>query len=117
MRLYDAELQEAVMYLLLAQNDATQTPTTGSTPSDATGRLAELKVETLDFIQANGVEFAINLLIAGVIYYIGRIAAHMITGIVRRGLQRAKVDAMLVSFLANILYAVLLVVVVMAALN
>jgi small conductance mechanosensitive channel len=59
----------------------------------------------------------INLLIAGVIYYVGKIAAHLITGIVRRGLQRAKVDAMLVSFLVNIVYAVLLVVVVMAALS
>lgn len=96
------------MYLLLAQGDTNQT---------ATGRLREFKDETLELIQANGVEFAINLLIAGVIYYGGKIAAHIITGIVRRGLQRAKVDAMLVSFLENILYAILLVVVVMAALS
>src|SRR5690606_11685688 len=49
--------------------------------------------------------------------YVGKIATHVITGIVRRALQRAKVDAMLVSFLVNILYAVLLVIIVMAALS
>jgi small conductance mechanosensitive channel len=117
MRVYDSDLQETQMYLLLAQNDAGQTPATGAAATGAVRRLAELKDHTLDFIQVNGVEFVINLLIAGIIYYVGKIAAHVLTRIVRRGLQRTKVDPMLVRFLENILYALLLVMVVMAALS
>jgi small conductance mechanosensitive channel len=84
---------------------------------DAARRLTELKDQALDSIQTNGVQFLINLLIAGVIYYVGKIAAHLLAGILRRALQRTKVDAMLIGFLVNIVYAVLLVIVIMAALS
>lgn len=102
------------MNLVLAQNNPAATPTDSAV---AERRLAELRDHTLDFLQANGIEFVINLLIAGVIFLVGRFAARMLSGVVRRGLQRAKLDAMLVSFLVNIVYAVLLVMVVMGALS
>jgi len=109
------------MYLLLAQDDTGTGSETGDSAAvaaeGAAARLATMKDEALDYVQTHGLEFVINLLIAGVIYYVGKIAAHILTGIVRRALMRAKVDDMLVRFLENIVYAVLLIIVIMAALS
>lgn len=105
------------MNLLLAQNNAAATPAESPLARDAADRLSELRDQTLDFLQANGIALVINLLVAGVIFLVGRFAARMLTGVVQRGLQRARVDPMLVSFLVNIVYALLLVVVVMGALS
>lgn len=99
------------MFVLLAQAD------TSTAAQDAASRLAEVKDEALDFLQTSGIEFLINLIVALVIYYAGKIAAGFITRIVGRALERAKIDEMLVRFLTNIVYAMLLVVVVMAALS
>ncbi|RMF97233.1 MAG: mechanosensitive ion channel family protein [Gammaproteobacteria bacterium] len=62
-------------------------------------------------------ELGINLLIALLIFFIGRLLAGWLTRIVRRILQRASVDATLERFLCNLLYAVLMVVVVIATIN
>ncbi len=96
---------------LLAQAD--KTAGAGETSS----RLTAVRDQALQFVQENGMEFATNLLVAALIFFIGRMVASMLTGVIRRMLQRHKVDEMLVRFLADVTKALLLVVVVMAALE
>ena len=112
------------MFVLLAQAEPEAAPDVTPEVSNASeaaeaavSRLGALKDEAFDFIQTGGVEFLVNLVIALVIYYAGKIAAHVITRLAGRALQRAKTDQMLARFMTNIIYAVLMVIVVMAALN
>lgn len=111
------------MLTLLAQ-DASSAPlapdVTGvaaAAAQDAATRLTQLKDQAFDFLQTNGIHFAINLVVALLIYYVGKIVAFVVTRIVGRALERAKVDEMLVRFMMNIVYALLMVVVIMAALS
>ncbi|MDA1052993.1 MAG: mechanosensitive ion channel [Planctomycetota bacterium] len=59
----------------------------------------------------------INLLIAGVIFLIGRWVARAVTRIVAGIARQAKLDETLVKFLENIVYVVLMIVVITAALD
>lgn len=59
----------------------------------------------------------INLLIAGVIFVIGRWIASSITRVLGRVATKAKLDQTLVKFLENIVYAILMVCVIMASLD
>jgi small conductance mechanosensitive channel len=61
--------------------------------------------------------FMIHLLTAGLIFLIGRWVAKMLTNMVRRMLRRTDMEDTLEKFLCNLLYAVLLTVVVIAAIN
>ncbi len=61
--------------------------------------------------------YGLQVIGAVAILVLGIIAARIITGVVRRVLNRAKVDATLVSFLGHVVHFLLVVVVVMAALN
>jgi small conductance mechanosensitive channel len=105
------------MLNLLAQVEPDAAPDVTGTAEAAVSRISALKDEAIEFVQTNGLEFAVNVVLALVIYYVGKIAASIITRIAGRALQRAKADEMLARFLTNIVYAVLMVVVVMAALN
>ena len=109
------------MRLLLAQADTAVEPETSEATTtaarEAVSRLEALKQEAVAFLQTNGIEFLVDLLLALVIYYVGKIAANVVTRLAGRALQRAKADEMLARFLTNIVYAILMVVVVMAALN
>ena len=71
--------------------------------------------QTVSYLQQHGMEFLLNLVTAVVIFFVGRWVARLLTGIVRRVMDRAKVDEALARFLANILYVAMLVFVVMAA--
>lgn len=51
------------------------------------------------------------------IFIIGRWVIKAITGLMRRALRRRELDPMLVGFMANILYAILLISVILAALS
>jgi small conductance mechanosensitive channel len=73
--------------------------------------------QTVSYLQQHGMEFLLNLVTAAVIFFVGRWVARLLTGIVRRVMDRAKVDEALARFLANILYVAMLVFVVMAALE
>ncbi len=96
----EAGLGQLVERFQLAQQDADQWP---------------------DFIEFVAIEFAgpiiINLLIAGAIFLVGRWVARSITSIVSKLAKRAKVDETLITFLANIVYSVLMIIVAMAALD
>jgi small conductance mechanosensitive channel len=59
----------------------------------------------------------INLVIAGLIFLIGRWIARVIKRVVGKVANKAKLDETLVKFLQNIVYAILMVVVIMASLD
>lgn len=69
--------------------------------------------QLMDIIQAWGVK----VLMAVVIFIVGRIVARILRNALRKALQRTNVDEMLVSFASNIVYALLLVMVIIAAIN
>jgi len=62
------------------------------------------------------VEWAINIVLALLIYVVGKWVARRITGFCRKLLERAEMDVTLVNFLSNVVFAVLLVAVILAAL-
>ncbi len=67
----------------------------------------------LKFAQVNG----IKLLVAILIFVIGKWIAKWITNVVRKMMNRKSMDATLVSFLGNIIYAILMVFIVIAAIG
>lgn len=69
------------------------------------------------FLATRGLTFALNTLAAAAIFFIGRILARAASGTLGRVLQRSGTDATLVRFLNNLVYALLLVFVVVAALE
>lgn len=94
----------------------------GAAAPDATSvpestRLEELRNQAVDFLQTQGLQFGLSLLTALVVFFIGKWATRIATRVVGRLMERAKVDAMLVRFACNIVYAVLLTFVVIAALS
>ena len=75
-------------------------------------------METLQtWISEHALDWAIQIGIAIAIFIVGRILARMITDLMKRGMTRAKTDAILVGFIGNIVYGLLLVAVVLAALD
>lgn len=62
-----------------------------------------------------GVPFLLNLVAAIVIYIVGKWLAHVISNALGKLMQKAKVDEALTGFTKNIVYAVLLVFTVLAA--
>lgn len=84
--------------------------------------LAEINPQQLldtvmTFLSTQGTQLAINLVAALAIFVIGKWAARLLTRLVTRMLNRSKVDETLTKFAANMVYALLLVVVVLASLN
>jgi len=63
------------------------------------------------------VDWAINLVLALLIYIVGKWVARRVTNFCRRLLQRADLDPTLVNFLSNVVFAVLLIAVILAALD
>jgi small conductance mechanosensitive channel len=78
-------------------------------------QLANLSDPTL--IQTMVIPWAIKIGVALAIFILGRWIAKWITSMVRRVMTKANMDDMLVRFLGNIVYTVLLLAVVMAALD
>ncbi|GEK49047.1 mechanosensitive ion channel family protein [Bisbaumannia pacifica] len=69
------------------------------------------------FLQTSGASFGVNLVAAIAIFLIGRWAAKLLHKLSTKAMERAKVEPLLVKFLGNILYALLLVFVVLAAIS
>ena len=69
------------------------------------------------FVTEQGLSLAGNLLAALVIFIVGRWVSKLLTRLVTRLLTKANVDETLTKFLVNIVYALLLVFVVLAAVN
>ncbi|MEZ6054241.1 MAG: mechanosensitive ion channel [Planctomycetaceae bacterium] len=112
-----------IRFLMLAQDtsapagDAAESPIKLTTPEDAVSQLTAFKDQVIEYLQTNGLQLLINIVSAIVIYYAGKIAAAILTRMLGRVLARAKMDEMLVRFLTNIIYYLLLAVVAMAALE
>src|SRR5262245_6247985 len=71
----------------------------------------------VEFAKLHLLPFAINLLIAILVFVIGRWGARLVTRILGNVLRRAHTDESLVKFIADVVYALLLTVVVIAALE
>lgn len=69
------------------------------------------------WISEHALDWSIQIGIAIAIFVVGKIAARMISNLIRKGLRRGGTDDMLVGFIGNISYAVLLVAVVLAAVD
>ena len=81
----------------------------------------ESDVFSVDYLKALAeaylVPFAINLVLAALVFIIGRTVARVITRVVARLCERAQLDRSLVKFIADLVYALLLMIVVIAALE
>ncbi len=69
------------------------------------------------WISENAVDWSINIGIAIAIFYVGKIIARMISNLIEKAMRRAGSEEMLVDFVGNISYAVLIVAVVLAAID
>ena len=69
------------------------------------------------FFTDKGLDFGLNLLAALAIFVIGRWIAKAIIGFVKKLMKRGNVDETLVKFLVHLLYALLLAMIVLAALD
>ena len=69
------------------------------------------------WISENGVDWGIKIAIAIAIFIVGKIIARMIANLVKRGMTKAGTDDILVGFIGNITYAVLLIAVILAAID
>lgn len=69
-----------------------------------------------NFLATNGLSMLINLVAAGLIFYVGRWVARIVSNLVEKGLIRAHMDATLSMFIRNLLYFLLLIFVIIAAL-
>ena len=71
----------------------------------------------VDMVQANGVEFAKNLVIALVIFYVGKIVVGLVVRGLRKVMRARDIDPTLETFLGNLLRMSLMVVVIIAAIG
>ena len=71
----------------------------------------------LEMAQTTGVEFGIRLLIALVIFYVGRIVARMLQRGLRKVMEAQEMDKILQTFVSNLVYWTLMVFVIIAAIN
>lgn len=83
--------------------------------------LADLKAldwnSILESVRDVGIDFSVNLLIALTLFFVGRIAARTLTKGVRKILQAQDVDLILETFVCNLVYWLVMVFVVIAAIN
>ncbi len=74
-------------------------------------------VELIDMLTTTGVELAINVVTAIVIFYVGRWVANLLTKALRTLMQKQEVDKTLETFVCNLVRMTLLVFVVIAAIG
>lgn len=63
------------------------------------------------------IPWGINIVLAALIYIVGRIVAKMVISIVRKAFNKADMDEILIDFVCSILSAILLLFIIIAALN
>lgn len=77
-------------------------------------------METLtdfDALQALMIAYGVRLLISLAIFFVGRWAARLLVDTLKKMLTRARVDQTLVSFMGNLLYYTILVIIIVTALS
>jgi len=70
-----------------------------------------------DNLQSLGAEFGLKLVIALVIFFVGRTVARMVTRFLRKVMQTQEVDKILESFVCNLVYWALMLFVIIAAIT
>lgn len=73
--------------------------------------------QVLELIQTKGIDFAINLVTAVVIFYVGKMVVSIVIRALRKLMQRQEVDKTLETFVCNLLNMVLMVIVIIAAIG
>ena len=71
----------------------------------------------LETAKTTGLDFGINLIVAIVIFYVGRMAARAVQRGVRKMMRAQEVDMILETFIGNLIYWGLMVVVIIAAIG
>ena len=69
------------------------------------------------WLSEQGLDWGIKIAIAIAIFVIGKFIARMVANLAKKAMQKAGTDAMLVKFLGNITYSVLLIAVLLAAVD
>ncbi len=77
----------------------------------------ELSQEQIDSIIATTTDYGLRIIFALVIFFVGKWIANIVRKLCRRGMERANVDPVLVGFLANIVFYLLMVAVIIAAIG
>jgi small conductance mechanosensitive channel len=73
--------------------------------------------QLIEFVQATGATLGLNLLAAAAILLIGRWAAKLLHKGLVRALEKARLEPILVRFLGNVAYALVMVFVILGAIN
>jgi small conductance mechanosensitive channel len=68
-------------------------------------------------LQTNGLQFAKDIFIALVIFYVGRFVVRMVTKMLRKGMQKQEVDKTLETFVCNFVNMLLMAFVFIAAIS
>ena len=98
------------MWSILAQK-------TSTVSEDPVAKANELWLSVKTFLATQGLQFVINLVVALAIFLVGKWIANILSRFCNRLMKQAKVDETLARFLSNIVYSILLVIVVLAALS
>jgi small conductance mechanosensitive channel len=97
------------MWSILAQ--------TKTVSEDPVAKANELWETIKTFLATQGTQFAINVVVALAVFLVGKWVANILSRFCNRLMKQAKVDETLARFLSNIVYSVLLVIVILAALS
>ncbi len=73
--------------------------------------------QTIEWVQAHGLEFALNVVAALAIFIVGRLVIRFIIAGMRRAMRRSEVDVTLETFICNLVRIALLVIVVIMAIG
>jgi small conductance mechanosensitive channel len=78
---------------------------------------AESIAKYVDIVTAYAAEYTLNIIGAIAIFIVGKWVAKRITGLIKSAMERADVDKTLIEFAESVIFALLMVVVILAALN
>ncbi len=71
----------------------------------------------LDVAQTRGLEFLLKAIVAVVIFYVGRLIARIVSGSLRKVMQKREIDKILETFLCNLVYWLVMAFTIIAAIN
>lgn len=105
--------------LVYAQDAVPAADTAGQPASSATpvAAMQDIWNTICQYIAVNGINLVTNLVIAALIFFIGRWLAQNLSDLIEKALNKAKVDTTLSRFSRNLIYSTLLVFIVIAALD
>jgi small conductance mechanosensitive channel len=95
---------------------AAEEAATGSTETSKSESVSEIVESAKAYLAENGMELLLNLLASAAIFFIGRWVARLVAGLIKKMMDKANVDPALGKFVKSLVYNVLLVFVIIAAL-